>query len=435
VSVCRLTFQIERGVDGDTVDVAVPMGTPLCGLLPAIVSLVPSSPEPDTVVDDWRLQRACGTPIDDSKTLAENGIRDGDLIIVTTRSAPALDPVQWDPCRTIAVADAPTGNAHPVAAAVCVWTAIAASVALAWTGAGAREWNHLIVAASAACAAAVAAVANGSSTSLRVAAVCLSVATGFLAVPSAPSAANAFLAASAGLSMSLLMLRSVGRTPAHLPATTTMAATATLSALLAVATAAPVIATVSASAAGAMLATASLGLLAVAPRVAIIASKLQPGEHPDDCDTRASLAHAILTGLVVGCACAAAIGALAVALGCRRSDSPTLACVAFTAVVGLVLSLRSRTHVDGLRRSAVSASGLICLTASFAIVVGTAPAHVGWTSAVAVSVGLCAVRVRGVGPGLTRAVELLDYAALAAVPPLACWVGGVYSIARQAHLL
>jgi hypothetical protein len=193
--------------------------------------------------------------------------------------------------------------------------------------------------------------------------------------------------------------------------------------------------TVSASVAGATLAMASLGLLAIAPRVAILVSGLRPDEHPDDCGTRASIAHATLTGLVVGCACCAAIGAIVVALGCRRPDQSTLACIAFTTVVGFALSLRGRVHADGPRRAAVAAGGLCCLTATFAIIVDSAPAYAGWTSAVAVAVGLAAVRLRGIGPGLTRAVELLDYAALAAVPPLACWVGGVYSIARQSHLL
>src|SRR4029077_20159960 len=102
---------------------------------------------------------------------------------------------------------------------------------------------------------------------------------------------------------------------------------------------------------------------------------------------------------------------------------------------GLALALRGRNHADQPRRTAVATGGLCCFTASFAIAVGAAPAYAGWTSTVVIAAGLGAVRGPEVGPGMARAVELLEYAVLAAVLPLACWVGGVYAIARQSHLL
>jgi hypothetical protein len=54
---------------------------------------------------------------------------------------------------------------------------------------------------------------------------------------------------------------------------------------------------------------------------------------------------------------------------------------------------------------------------------------------VVIAVGLGAARRREIGPGMVRAVERLEYAALAAVLPLACWVGGVYTVVRESHLL
>jgi type VII secretion integral membrane protein EccD len=423
MSVRRLTVQVERGPDCDTVDIALPAGTPVCALLPGIVSLFDLTPQPDPVVDDWRLDRLCGTPVDDSMTLADNGVADGELIILTSRDAPPLGPVQWDPCRTVAAAEPRAGYPVAVGPAVCVWAAMTASVALAW--AGAHEWSHLVVAAAASCAAAIMAMASRGRMELRVAAVGFASATGFLVVPGTPSTASVFLAAAAGFSMALLMLRS--------STSTTLVATATLSGLVAIATVAPVIGTVSASAVGATMLAASLGLLAIVPRTAILAARLRPDDHPDDCGTRATLAHVILTGLVVGCACGAAIGAVVVALGCLRPDPPALAGVACTAVVGLALSLRSRGHPDEPRRIALVAGGLCCFTASFAIAVGASPAYAGWTSAAVIAVGLVAVRGHEVGPGVARAVEILEYAALAAVVPLACWVGGVYVIARELY--
>jgi type VII secretion integral membrane protein EccD len=396
-------------------------------LVPGILSLVDPTAGSDTVIDDWQLDRWSGPPIDDSMTLAENGVRDGELVILASRDAAPPAPVQWDPCRTVAVADPPTGNARAVGPAVCAWAAIAASGALGWGGAGAQGWSHLIVAAAGSAAAAIMAIANGSGTVLRVAAVCLAAAAGFLAVPSTPCAASAFLAASAGFSMALLMMRSA--------TSVTLVAMATLSGLAALAALPPLIGTVSLSAVGATLATASLALLAVAPRTAILASGLRPDDHPDDCDARPAFAHAILTGMVIGCASGTAIGALVVAVGCRLPGSPILAGVSFTLVVGAALSLRLRSHVDGPRRTALLSGGLCCFTAGFVIATAADPASAGWTSAVVIAIGLGAVRDREVGPGVVRAVELLEYAVLAAVLPLACWVGGVYAFARESHLL
>lgn len=428
MSIRRLTFQVERGSDSDSFDIAVPAGTPVCALLPAIISIVEPSIGPENAVDDWRLDRLSGAPIDESMTLAENGVHDGEMLILASRDASPLGLVGWDPCRTVAAADQSTSTAHAaLRATVCAWAAITASVALAWAGAGAHDWSYLLVAGAGACAAAITAVGTANSQGLRVAAAVLAAATGFLAVPSTPSAASAFLAASACLSMSSLMLRSAR--------STLLVAMATLSTLVTVATAAPVIGTVSTSAIGATLATASVGFLTIAPRVAIFACGLRPDEHPDDCDARATRAHATLTGLVVGCAAGAVIGALVVAAGCRGSRPPTLASIMFTVAVGIAVSLRARTYVDEPRRVAAFAGGLGCFTAAFAVIVSASPLYAYWPSAAVIGVGLAAMRRREVGPGVIRAIDVLECTALAAVLPLGCWVGGTYELIRESNLL
>ena len=428
MSIRRLTFQVESGLDSDTFDIAVPADTPVCALLPAIVAIVEPTSHPENTVDDWRLDRLTGCFIDDSMTLAENDVHDGEILILTSRDSHELGLAEWDPCRTVASADHPRLSPLTVSpATACAWAAIVASIALAWAGAGAHDWSYLVVAAVGACAAAIMASATGNSQGLQVAAASLAAATGFLAVPSTPSAASVFLAASACLSMSSVMLRSASGAP--------LIALATLSALIAMSTAAPVVGTVSTPAVGATLAAASLGLLAIAPRVAILAGRLRPDEHPDDCDARASLAHTTLTGLVVGCAGAAAIGALVVAAGFRRSGTSTLAGATFTVAVGIAVLLRARTYVDEPRRAAVTAGGLLCVTGAFAIVVTASPVSAWWPSAVVIVVGLAAVRPRQVGPGVMRMIDAIEYTALAAVLPLGCWVGGVYELIRESHLL
>jgi hypothetical protein len=40
-----------------------------------------------------------------------------------------------------------------------------------------------------------------------------------------------------------------------------------------------------------------------------------------------------------------------------------------------------------------------------------------------------------VTPMVVRTVEVVEYLALAAVVPLACWVGGIYGLARGMSLI
>jgi hypothetical protein len=62
------------------------------------------------------------------------------------------------------------------------------------------------------------------------------------------------------------------------------------------------------------------------------------------------------------------------------------------------------------------------------------PAQVGWVSAVLIAIGLGATRPPRLNAVTARVVEVLEYAALVAVVPLACWVGGVYAMVRGVSL-
>jgi type VII secretion integral membrane protein EccD len=430
VSVCRLSIQSDCEGEPTTVDLALPTGTPVAVLLPAVVALAeqPLHESPQC----WRLDRLSGSSLDESMTLAENGVHDGELLVLVPADAASLGLARWDPCRTVADARLQTepraADARPNTSEVgCALAAILGSSALCAIASG-NPPLHLAIAAIGTCAAAAAAVVMGKSAGLGVAAVSLAAATGFLVVPSGPAAANVFLAAVAAFSTSLLLLRWTHR---H---TATLTATATLSGLVAAATITPVLVAVPVAAVGASLAVAALGLLASSARISITLSGLVADRHTDECDARAVTALTTLTGLVAGCTGGAALGVLLVAVGCHRQDAPGLAGACFAVVVAAVLFLRVPSHADGARRALLIAGGLTSASAAFAIVVTTAPGQAGWASAVVIAAGLGAVHRPHVGARALRAVRAIEYGALAAVVPLACWVGGAYAMVRGAAL-
>ena len=55
----------------------------------------------------WRLDRVSGPSLDESITLAENGVHDGELLVLAAVDAPALGLVRWGPFRTVAEAGSP----------------------------------------------------------------------------------------------------------------------------------------------------------------------------------------------------------------------------------------------------------------------------------------------------------------------------------------
>ena len=152
---------------------------------------------------------------------------------------------------------------------------------------------------------------------------------------------------------------------------------------------------------------------------------------------RAATAHDSLTGLVIGSAGAAALGAALVASGCVHDGRFWPNAAVFAAVVGLVMMLRTRTHIGIRRRSALVVGGMAASAAGVALVVGSAPGQANWVCRFATAVGLSILSGASgatINPRARRAVEVLEYLALATVVPLACWVGGLYGLVRGLSL-
>jgi type VII secretion integral membrane protein EccD len=258
---------------------------------------------------------------------------------------------------------------------------------------------------------------------------------GLLAVPGGPSTANSLLAAAMACASSALLLRIIRR------GTVCLTALAATSALTATAAAGGVAWSLPVTATGVAMAGLSLAAVGVAPRMSIAATGLTPplsAEQPlDDETTRALAAHQILTGLVVGSAGATALGAAVVVGRCVHDNIAWPKGALFAAVVGLAMVLRARTHVDRRRREALAICGMAALAASGARVVVSAPGQANWICLVATA--LCVGALSGAfapatNPLARRAVDVLEYLALAAVVPLACWIGGLYGAVRGVSL-
>ncbi|TPG34396.1 type VII secretion integral membrane protein EccD [Mycolicibacterium hodleri] len=419
MSVSRVCIQADRDGDPVAVDVALPSGAPVGALLPALVELVDDRVFPGGEVRRWRLNRLPGGILEESLSLTDNGVRDGELLILTPDDAPALGPLRRSAYHEASASDDSGCYVDRfLPGTICVLAAALAAVALSWTaGSETATVNAIIAAVGAACAAGMT-IATGYPTAPSLAVVCLSCATGFLAVPAGPATPNVFLAATAAASASLLMMRLSGR------ASPALTATAASSVLVAIMTLVPI----PVAAIGAALSTAALALLALAPRLSVVAAGLGPDRWHGDLTKRAHTGHAILSGLLAGGTASAVAGVLVVA-GAENAGVPATArIVTFTALIGGVLLLRARIHVDAARRIALLAGGLASIAACLHVAVDSHHDSAGPVACALVVVGLCAVRRPSCGPALSRTIDRLEYVALAAVIPAACWVAGVYAV-------
>ena len=145
----------------------------------------------------------------------------------------------------------------------------------------------------------------------------------------------------------------------------------------------------------------------------------------------------MLTGLVVGSSAAAVVGVALVASCGHGAGGHWLVGAVFTGVVGAVLLLRARLHVGIDRVAALVGCGIICVTVAFGLTIVSVPRQASWATVMTVIAGVGALCVGfgvPVSPVARRSVDLLEYLAVAAVVPLACWVVGLYGVVRGLSL-
>ncbi|HZQ33499.1 MAG TPA: type VII secretion integral membrane protein EccD [Mycobacterium sp.] len=418
--ICRVAVQTEAG----RLDLVLPANIVVAALIPPLVDLISPTAQ-GRAAADWQLSRIGDGPISARHSLADNDVHDGDLLLLQAGSGAVAPKPQGDVIVGIPGSldrfprwDTTARRAAGLIISVCSsgFTAFALLQGDRHVGA--------LLAAAVAVAAFSGAVACGrvyrerlSAVALGVCAVVTAAVAGYLVVPGQELAPKAMLAAAAAATISVVAARGIGS------GTTVFTAIASLGLLTALCAGISAFLPVGVDGAGALLAAIALGALGLAARVALRISR--PGADGD-----ADRTSEIVTGLTGGSTAAAVLGAGLVLVGGGFLGA------GLTAVVGAALVLRSGTHVDLAQASALIAGGAACLAAAFVWAVTHHAQSAHWLSLVAAGLmaggaALSAAALRiSPSPFTRRCVEWTEYAALAAVVPLACWISGVFTAVR-----
>ena len=446
------------------VDLALPAAIPVATLIPSIVDILGGRGvgcSGDGAPRRYQLSCPGTSALNTSTTLADNGIRDGAVLLLTHSAtplpAPRYDDVAeavsatldsaarpWSPLRrrratrlTGAVA---AGCLTGIGALALIRNTLRANGISDFSGAagvtGLAGVLALLFAAIAhrTCRDAIAGLA------LSVIATVFAAAAGFLAVPGHPGTPNVLLAATAATVASVLAMRVSGCGAVTLTAVSGVAMVIAVAALVGVVTAAPIRAIGSASA------LLSLGLLGLAARVSIVLAGLSPRLPPaPDRDpiepggaclaAKAIRADDWLTSLIAAFGSSATVGAIVTVL----AGEPRLCCIAFGTVTGALLLLRARS--DDRTRTVVFVTGGIAITATtFGVVAMSVPEHGAWIAAATAMLAAAAIFAGFVAPAIQlspvvrRGVEVLECLALIATVPLTCWICGLFSAVRGLNI-
>ncbi|OBI09760.1 hypothetical protein A5715_12055 [Mycolicibacter heraklionensis] len=378
---CRVTVH----ADTAHVDLALPSRLPVATLLADVLDLMPHQsasgpPRPYYLSEPGR------AALDGTKSLSQQGIRDGCTLVLTHAECPDPKVVFDDPAELVATA---------VLSAQCPWSPVARRLAAALTASG------------------LAAVA------------------GFVAIPGGPGAPSALLAAAAAGTVALMAVPPTGCGATLRTTLCCLAGLAVLGAVVGMAVAATGIAL---SRVGAVAAVAGVAMTRGAGRLASAVSGLF--RRADPVPSQVGEAHDLLTGWVAAAAALVAVGAGATVTAAPGAGAPAMVCAAFAATAGTALVLRSRSHTDGVQIAVLVTGG----TATVAIgLLGAAGNTVARWPAVLAVVLVAAALALGftastASPLIRRSAEVVESLALGSLAPLACWVCGFYSLARGLSL-
>lgn len=432
--------------DQTRVDLSLPAGVPIATLIPPIVDLLPAEHGYHNEPTRYRLSCTGQAELDGSKSLAQQGIRDGAVLILTSSSTD-IPPTQFD--------DAAEAVSTSLAAAARPWTRHAARVtgmlaALWLVAVGAvllirqslcanesRQAGTVIAVAAAGIAFAAATVADRgfrdgiAARMLWLLAIGLAAVAGLLAVPGGPAAPNALLAATTAAVAAIIVLRLTTSDTALFTAVAGFTLASAVAALAATVTTVPL------PAIGATCIVVSLALTEASPPISILLAGLSPRVSDDvpaeTLPAKAIRANAWLTGLIWTFSTAAAVGAVAVALCPTGGGSLG---VVFAAVTGAVLLLQARSHRDMPKTVALVVNATAALSAAFVAATVAVRPSILWlaTTTAMLSAAAFVVPTLRVSPVAQRGLELLERLALAALVPLACWICGLYGAARGLSL-
>jgi len=445
--------------DSIYVDLVLSAVVPIGSLIPPIVDALAAQRghRAQPVAVRHQLSLLGETPLDSSKTLAQLGIRDGTVLMLTSSST-VLTPPRFDDIAE-AVSLSLSATVRPltrqaarliagVVAGGLAGTTAAVLIRTAFDISDARRTGCTAVAAAVALIALPAAVVAYRMLRDATAALMLGLTAcgfaalaGLLAVPGEIGAPNALLATTATATTAAAM-RITGCCTTVFTALASFAIVETGATVIGTVTGMPL------QALGAASAAISLILIEVSAPVSIILAGLSShvtSEHeesasdPDRLGARAIRANSWLTSLVAAFSAVAALGAIGAAAG-SSVDQPSLG-LWFAAITGGVLLLRARSHRDMTRSVQLVVAGTITLSATFVTAAIAYPSRTPYLAAASLMLAAAAlclgfvIRTMTFSPIGRRSVDLLEYLALAVIVPLACWICGAYSAARGMNLL
>ncbi|MFF0609236.1 type VII secretion integral membrane protein EccD [Nocardia tengchongensis] len=452
------------------VDMAIPVDVPVALIIPSLVDMVDQHNRAnDFDLDgepvephEWVLARIGQPPFSNSLSLAEQGVRDGELLMLESaeRSAPA--PLFDDIMYNVAIADADHFRGWSPRTARRIGSVLAVGIML--TGCfgllAAPDAVPSWVCATVATAVTLLLVTAGtvlarmyrdpaSALVLGGCALPTAFTAGALFVPSHYGWANGLLGAVLAGATALLAWRASGVGPGLFIGAATPAVFAIPAALVGLLTELPV------RAIGGGVTTLGLAGLSLAPRLSILLARLPlppvpaPGtpldpteDDPDDhralptleaLRAKSAQARDYLAGLVVATTVVVVAGAVtSVDPAAGRLFWPGFA---LALVCAAVLLFRSRTYA-GAEQAVVLIAGGAAI--ALLVLIGAALTQRQPLTVFGVALALFAATLvlgflvphRQATPPVRRAVELLEYGLVAAVVPLAFWVTGLYALVR-----
>lgn len=461
-------------------DVGLPAAIPVAALIPDLVSLISSrSPEPEDVEarptpvrDHWTLSRVGREPIAPGRSLAEAGVRDGDLLIL--RSVPARESAVLfdDVIDAVARLGGAQFTSWNAAAARMMGYAVAvgASILMALTLLHQRSTHDDVWPVAVAILVTVAFVVAGAvvgryyldRATAAVASLCavpFALATGMMLPPGDFGAPHLTLACAVTIVVAALSYRISAAGPLI------NAAVITAGVFGAGAAGAQMLWSPGTVGIGAALCALAVLAISMAPRITILLARLPlppvptAGAAIDPADSaprptiegigavgamalpsaaalelRTKTAGRYLTGLVIGTAAAAVCGITMVAYPVAGFS---WRCTVFALIIAVVLCLRGRSHTDVAQASmliAAGATGFAVVSAEVALGPGDHAVLVAAAlAAVAVVALLCGVVAphSTFSPVMRRLVEIFEYLLIATIVPLMFWILNLYAAVRD----
>lgn len=469
-------------------DVALPAAIPIAALIGDLVAQVESrspgrrdadDPDPESAdeqFDDrrtrWALSLIGQPPLPASRSLTESGVRDGDLLMVTsvpTGSPPVLFDDVVDAVARLnesRFANWSAQAARILGFAAAVLASVTAAICLGGMRSGSDALWPAIPAGLAAIAlvtasAIVARHYHDMTTAMVLAATALPQAfvAGALTVPGYYGSPHLSLGFAAVLLFAVVSYR--------LSAVGSVLHSAALTASILGASATGVTLLVDTSTENVAAVTAAIGLLVIAtsPRLTIVLAKLplppvptagapldlddaQPAPtiegigaigamalpKADALERRSYLANSYLTGIVSG---ATAVTATAAVLACRPWDGVEATSLTLAVIVAVVMCLRGRSHSDLAQACVLISGGAVTL----AVLVGALAVDGGHWPLVGFAVAITALALAFVvgvlapghefSPVLRRVAELGEYALIVVIVPLLVWTLDLYRMVRN----